>query len=179
MARKAFVVTDAMRGQVRSLAGVGVRQEDIATIIGCDPKTLRKHFRDELDRGMAEANAEIAGCLFDAAKKGNVAAQIFWLKTRAHWRENRAPEHPIPGTDAEPEPATVIILPDNGRDPEFTQELRKAQEKYYARKRRQQPANAQLTAVRREVGLDGREVRRQFDNAPSLHGDERSGHERR
>jgi hypothetical protein len=119
MARKAFVVTDAMRGQVRSLAGVGVRQEDIATIIGCDPKTLRKHFRDELDRGMAEANAEIAGCLFDAAKKGNVAAQIFWLKTRAHWRENRAPEHPIPGTDAEPEPATVVILPDNGRDPEL------------------------------------------------------------
>jgi hypothetical protein len=119
MARKAFVVTDAMRGRVRSLAGVGVRQEDIATIIGCDPKTLRKHFRDELDRGIAEANAEIAGCLFDAAKKGNVAAQIFWLKTRGHWQENRAPEHPIPGTDAEAKPATVVILPDNGRDPKL------------------------------------------------------------
>jgi hypothetical protein len=141
MARKAFVVTDAMRGRVRSLAGVGVRQEDIATIIGCDPKTLRKHFRDELDRGMAEANAEIAGCLFKAAKGGNVAAQIFWLKTRANWQENRAPEHPIPGTDAEAKPATVVILPDNGRDPKLTEELRIAREKYYARMRRQQPVN--------------------------------------
>ena len=47
MARKAFVVTDAMRKRVQSLAGVGVRQEDICAIIGCrDPKTLRKHFRD-------------------------------------------------------------------------------------------------------------------------------------
>jgi len=53
MARKAFVVTDAMRKRVQSLAGVGVRQEDICAIIGCrDPKTLRKHFRDELDRGL-------------------------------------------------------------------------------------------------------------------------------
>jgi hypothetical protein len=136
MARKAFPATDAMREQVRSLAGRGVRQEDIATIIGCDAKTLRKHFRDELDRGMAEANAEIAGCLFDAATGGNVAAQIFWLKTKAHWRECKEPENPIPGTDVESNSPTVIVLPDNNRDPELTEELRKTQEKYFARKQR-------------------------------------------
>ena len=64
MARKAFLTTDATREQVRSLAGVGVRQEDIATIIGCDAKTLRKHFRIELNRGAAEANAAAASYLF-------------------------------------------------------------------------------------------------------------------
>src|SRR3981189_1503274 len=87
MARTAFVVTDAMREKVRYLAGVGVRQDDIAKIVGCAPKTLRKRLRDELDRGVAEANATISGYLFAAAKAGNIAAIIFWLKTRANWRE--------------------------------------------------------------------------------------------
>ena len=51
MARTAFAVNDALREWVRYLAGVGVRQDDIARIIGCAPKTLRKRLRDELDRG--------------------------------------------------------------------------------------------------------------------------------
>ena len=63
---------------------------DIAKIVGCAPKTLRKRFRDELDRGVAEANATVSGYLLAAAKGGNVTAQIFWLKTRAHWRERAA-----------------------------------------------------------------------------------------
>ena len=82
MARPAFVVTEAMCERVRYLAGLGVPQEELAKIIGCCPKTLRKRFRDELDRGTAEANASVAGYLFNSAKAGNVAAQIFWLKTR-------------------------------------------------------------------------------------------------
>ena len=84
MARQAFAVNEAVRERVRHLAGVGVRQDDIARIIGCAPKTLRKRLRDDLDRGVAEANATIAGYLFAAAKAGNIAATIFWLKTRAH-----------------------------------------------------------------------------------------------
>ena len=116
MTRKAFDVNDAVRERVRSFASVGVRQDDIARIIGCDPKTLRKYCRDELDRGTAEANAEIAGRLFAIAKAGNVVAQIFWLKTRAHWREREAPEDPIPGTDAGFTGQVVLILPDHARD---------------------------------------------------------------
>ena len=34
MTRKAFVIDEAMREKVRYLAGVGVRQDDIAQIIG-------------------------------------------------------------------------------------------------------------------------------------------------
>jgi len=45
MARTAFAVNDALRERVRYLAGVGVRQDDIARIIGCAPKTLRKRLR--------------------------------------------------------------------------------------------------------------------------------------
>ena len=99
MARHPFAVTDAVREKVRYLAGVGVRQDDIAKIIGCSPKTLRKRCRDELDRGVAEANATMFGYLFAAAKGGNIAAIIFWLKTRANLRERAVPDDAASGND--------------------------------------------------------------------------------
>ena len=68
-------------------------QDDIAKIVGCAPKTLRKRFREELDRGVAEANAMVAGYLFNSAKQGNVTAQIFWLKTRGGGRRERRRAH--------------------------------------------------------------------------------------
>jgi hypothetical protein len=118
MARPAFVVNEALREKVRHLAGLGVPQDDIARIVGCAPKTLRKRFRDELDRGAAEANAIIAGSLFSAAKAGNIAAAIFWMKTRAHWRERPPTEIPIVDADAASSSEVVLVLPDNNRDPE-------------------------------------------------------------
>jgi hypothetical protein len=139
MARRAFVVNDAMREKVRYLAGVGVCQDDIAKMINCAPKTLRKRFRSELDRGVAEANATMSGYLFAAAKAGNVTAQIFWLKTRAHWRERTTPDDPVLEGNAETNSKVVLVLPDNSRDPELTQALRDAQEKYFARKPLLQP----------------------------------------
>ena len=86
MPRRPFVVNETVREKVRHLAGVGVRQDDIARIIGCAPKTLRKQCRDDLDRGVAEANAMVSGSLFAAAKGGNVTAQIFWLGALARKR---------------------------------------------------------------------------------------------
>ena len=134
MAKKPFLVTDAMRDKVRHLAGIGVPQDAIARIIWCAPKTLRKRCRDDLDRGAAEANAIVSGCLFAAAKGGNVAAQIFWLKTRARWRESAAQDDTGADRDAEAGSSVVLWLPDNSRDPELTQVLRDAQENYFARR---------------------------------------------
>ena len=120
MPRKPFVVNETVREKVRHLAGVGVRQDDIARIIGCTAKTLRKQCRDDLDRGIAEANAIVSGSLFTAAKGGNVTAQIFWLKTRAQWREMAVPEEPVSDSDAGGSSPVVLVLPDNSRDPELT-----------------------------------------------------------
>ena len=113
MSRKPFVVNETVREKVRHLAGVGVRQDDIARIIGCAPKTLRKRCRDDLDRGVAEANAMVSGSLFAAAKGGNVVAQIFWLKTRAQWCERAAQSDAPSGSDAGRNPPVVLVLPDN------------------------------------------------------------------
>ena len=65
-----------------------------AASLRCSPKTLRKRCRDDLDCGVAEANAIVSGSLFAAARSGNVVAQILWLKTRAQWRERAAPRRP-------------------------------------------------------------------------------------
>jgi hypothetical protein len=45
------IANDVIRQKVGSLAAIGVPQDNIAKLTDCDPKTLRKHFRDELDRG--------------------------------------------------------------------------------------------------------------------------------
>jgi len=135
MARQAFAVNEVVRERVRHLAGVGVRQDDIARIIGCAPKTLRKRLRHDLDRGVAEANATIAGYLFAAAKAGNIAATIFWLKTRAHWRERNATDEPVPGADGQSN-CEVLLLPDNSRDPELTEALREAQDQLFGKRQR-------------------------------------------
>ena len=80
--------TEEERRTIRAMVGFGVPQEAIATHFEMDAKTLRKHFRRELDRGMVEANVKVAQSLFNMATTGgNVAAAIFWMKARAGWRE--------------------------------------------------------------------------------------------
>ena len=87
MPRPTLNPTDEQRKKVKALVAVGIPQEEIARQVGVrSPKTLRKHFREELDRGIVEANASVAGALYKEAINGNVAAQKFWLLFRAGWR---------------------------------------------------------------------------------------------
>ncbi len=82
--------TPEQRRTVKTMAGFGIPHTDIAPFLGIDTKTLRKHFREELDRGMTEANAKVAQSLFQMATQGkNVAAAIFWMKARGGWREKQ------------------------------------------------------------------------------------------
>lgn len=88
--------TQERREIVKLHAMIGTQQEVIADILGIDAKTLRKHYREELDLSLAKANAVIGGSLFNKAKAGDITAQIFWLKTRARWRETNVVEHTGP-----------------------------------------------------------------------------------
>jgi hypothetical protein len=96
MARPRFVASVEQRKMVRSMAAYGIRHEEIARCLGLrSPKTLRRHFREELDRAATEANAQVAQSLYQQATSGKkTAATIFWLKTRALWRESPAIEPP-------------------------------------------------------------------------------------
>jgi len=85
--RKQHAPTDAQRQIVQLHVTMGTTQAMIARVIGIDKKTLRLHYRDELDLAMVKANATIGGKLFNKARDGDTASMIFWLKTRAKWRE--------------------------------------------------------------------------------------------
>jgi hypothetical protein len=92
--RKTFEPTEPQRRMVESLAGCGTPQEGIASIMDINSKTLRKHFRRELDCGAAKANAQVANTLFKMATSGKCPpATIFWTKTRNGWRETSRVEH--------------------------------------------------------------------------------------
>lgn len=93
MARPEHEPTAENRATVQLHATVGTKHEMIASIIGIDDKTLRKHYRDELDQSKAKANASIGGALFNKAKAGDTAAMIFWMKTQAGWKETAVVEH--------------------------------------------------------------------------------------
>lgn len=87
MSRNPHKPTRESRQLVQLHATIGTQQHVIASILGIDAKTLRKHYREELDHAMAQANATIGGALFNKAKSGDTAAMIFWMKTRARWQE--------------------------------------------------------------------------------------------
>ena len=73
--------------RVEGMAAIGIAQEDIAKVIGIDPKTLRKHYRAVLDTAMIKADAAVGGALYKKAVNGDTTAQIFWAKTRMGWKE--------------------------------------------------------------------------------------------
>ncbi|MCB1499221.1 MAG: hypothetical protein KDK07_05440 [Bauldia sp.] len=90
MGRRSHRPDERGRRQVEALAAYGVPEHHIARVVGIDPKTLRKHYRDELDLGATKATAKVAEFLFRKATTEGpqcVTAAIFWMKTRGGWRE--------------------------------------------------------------------------------------------
>jgi len=99
MPRPRFKPTPEERKMVEALSGYGVREDEIAQTLrdGIDPKTLRKHFRRELDQGAAKANAAVAQTAYKMAISGrHPAMTMFYLKCRAGWKEKTILEHSGP-----------------------------------------------------------------------------------
>ena len=102
MARRAHSPDPLSRRQVEALAGYGIPETQIAGMIGIDPKTLRKHYRDQLDHGHTKANAKVAENLYRKAtgdSREGVTAAIFWLKCRAGWKERIVSEVSVTAAD--------------------------------------------------------------------------------
>jgi len=82
--------SDVDRRVVETMAVGGMSQEDICRAIGVSGKTLRKYFRDILNSAECRAKAQVVGTLFRMATSGkDVAATIFWCKTRLGWRDRQ------------------------------------------------------------------------------------------
>jgi len=99
--RPAFEPTDEQRRTVRAMVAYGVPQEQICKVIGVTDKTLNKHFKHEIETAAIEANSKVAQSLFRKATSDelvgpSVTAAIFWLKTKAGWKETDRTEHTGP-----------------------------------------------------------------------------------
>jgi hypothetical protein len=106
MARKAFTPSEEQLHLVQVLSAHGIKQEDIATEVGLrSPKTLRKHFREDLDRGRIGADIKVRKTLLTMATSGKrLEATIFWLNRQGGWQSKPAKE-----TQTAELPAFVVI----------------------------------------------------------------------
>jgi DNA-binding CsgD family transcriptional regulator len=67
--RPKFKPTRHQRREVEILAGAHVSQEDIARRLKIDAKTLREHFREELDNGAVKRRTDIIIAQYERAVK--------------------------------------------------------------------------------------------------------------
>src|SRR5260370_9082005 len=97
MPRPQLNPSEEQRQQVKVLAAYGMRQPEVARFVEIrSPKTLRKHFRKELDRGELEGYAKVQKTRFQMATDGK-HPQITesWLATYAR-RQGAHPDTPAP-----------------------------------------------------------------------------------
>tara|TARA_R110000803_G_scaffold78135_2_gene143258 strand:- start:168 stop:602 length:435 start_codon:yes stop_codon:yes gene_type:complete len=90
--RPMHLVSANTQSRVTQMSIVGTRYEDIALVLDISHDTLTKYYKKELELGRIEANAAIAGTLYEKAKQGDTSSMIFWLKTRAQWSEKNSTE---------------------------------------------------------------------------------------
>ena len=93
MANAEKPVTPEMIKKVEKLASRGLTAVEIAHCIGLSKtnlykkKAINEELEDAINRGRSRGIKQVSNFLFKSAEKGNVAAQIFYLKCRGKWRE--------------------------------------------------------------------------------------------
>ena len=113
MARKKIEIDLA---KVEQCAQICDNEEEIALTLGMSYRTLLRRKKDYVDfvaaikRGKAKANVFVGGKLMEQVKAGNIAATIFWMKSRCGWKETQRQE--VTGSNGAPlqmAPATLEL----------------------------------------------------------------------
>lgn len=91
--RPGHIPTVTGRRTVEAMAAVGIPQSEIARVLEIDDKTLRLHYREELDTAAIKANARVAQSLYSMAvgdpKNGippSFQAAKWWTQSRMGWK---------------------------------------------------------------------------------------------
>lgn len=77
----------------------GLEQPRISVVLNLDPKTLRKHFREELDLGKDQASANVVLNLYRQAVRNDfraIPAAIYWTKAQLGWSDRQTIAHTGP-----------------------------------------------------------------------------------
>lgn len=113
MARKKVEIDLA---KVEQCAQICDNEEEIAIALGISYSTLKNRkrefaqFASAIKRGKAKANIFVGGKLMEQVKAGNIAATIFWMKSRCGWKETQRQE--VTGANGAPlqmAPATIEL----------------------------------------------------------------------
>lgn len=81
--------------EIEMMASVGMTVKQIADALHLSPSVFGKLVKNDplvqeaIDRGTARGVKMVTDSLFQNAMKGNVAAQIFWLKNRGAWQDKQ------------------------------------------------------------------------------------------
>lgn len=103
MAREGRPRTEIDIAKVEQYAQICDNEEEIASALGVSISTLARRkqeseeFRAAIKRGKAKANVFVGGKLMELIKEGNVAATIFYMKSRCGWKEASRTEISGPG----------------------------------------------------------------------------------
>ena len=81
--------TIATQTQAREFSAAGLTQEQVAALMGVDPKTLRRYYWDEIHEGKAQAVLDVGKNILTMAKsethKSAFQAAQFYLQSQAGW----------------------------------------------------------------------------------------------
>lgn len=95
--RPEYEPTHEDRAFVENAAAVGIAHTVLSENFGIDPKTLRKHFRTELNSGMLKAHMQVGAGLFNMATKSKdekvrLEASKWYSARQMGWKETVAQE---------------------------------------------------------------------------------------
>ena len=65
----------------------GLNHDQIGKLVGCSPKTLRKHFGHALETGRERLIMSLGSKLYSKAMKGDTISAIFLAKTKGGFTE--------------------------------------------------------------------------------------------
>lgn len=83
--------TKQTRGIVKRLVAF-LPHDQIGHILDIDSKTLRKHYKKELESGKAHVDAAVGNFIVQQATQDKIMA-MFYAKCRMNWRETNRLEH--------------------------------------------------------------------------------------
>lgn len=122
MARRKLPLQPQDIKQIETMAGLGLKVEQMAAILGMSKATLDRRMTDTkgafeaLEKGRAAAILNVSKTAYQMALAGKVPAMtMFYLKCRAGWKETQTVEHS--GPDGKPiETKSLTELPDDQLD---------------------------------------------------------------
>lgn len=88
----AHIPTEQTRFKVASLICNGFTQADAAQYLDIDETTLRRHYREELDKAKKDKTMALGSLLYQRALEGDAKAQEFWLKCQGGWAYKQSEE---------------------------------------------------------------------------------------